>query len=383
MAQDRPIRCPTKSLSAVSWRKLTDHKQIKSNWEAGRGWAPNQTHTALQCPRAHMPDACWRWSHGWCGAAWARQDGTSSWCPTLGCICFQRHFPRRLRAQPMWGAQAPHTQGIPLSHRELQSLGIKSNEGTKEEVLFSFCASPHSLLSPSKMMILKSSCCPFVSVNKQYSYPSIAAQQMHWETEVKDTHGTLLISHCLTFRNTPSNIVFLVTKTAFGTSFICIKEQTALAWFHRSDPHPVQMAPDVGQWEETILQLPPDSDPVLRTWTQGTAGNAREERNCRPLGGRNRRAGAVRQNWGSSGNEQLLPLLHQTLKPCFKENQARQAPIQSPSVAGAAGTPLCRTVLACQLPAFCSSKWHAHHSVQHGIQHRSNERPGQHHPGPA
>lgn len=37
------------------------------------------------------------------GAAWARQDGTSSWCTTLGCICFQRCFPCRLRAQPIPG----------------------------------------------------------------------------------------------------------------------------------------------------------------------------------------------------------------------------------------------------------------------------------------
>lgn len=181
---------------------------------------------------------------------------------------------------------------------------------------------------------------------------------MHWETEVKDTHSTLLTSHYLTFRNISSNFVLLVTKAVLRTSFISIKEQTAPAWLHRSDPHPVQMVPDVGQWEEAILQLSPNSDPVLRTWIRGIAGTARKEEECRALGGRNRRAAAARQNWGSSGNELLLPLLLQPLKPYFMQSQAHQAPVQSPSVAGAAGTPLFRAILACQLPAFCSSKSH-------------------------
>lgn len=144
MAEDRPIRCPTRSSSAVSWRKLTDHKQSQTvKLEEDELQTRHTQPCSARDHTCQMPAGDEAMADTW------RCLSKTGWDLLLvhnpGLHLFPKVFSMQTEGSAHTRAQAPHKQGIPLSHRQLWSLAISSNEETKEEILF-FCASPQSPL---------------------------------------------------------------------------------------------------------------------------------------------------------------------------------------------------------------------------------------------
>lgn len=151
----------------------------------------------------------------------------------------------------------------------------------------------------------------------------------------------------------------------------------------------MQLVPAVVWGGETILELPLDNNHVLWTQPWSVTDTAKQEtRERRALSGRTEIAKQQLQA------KTEVPLKTSSSLPCFTSprslvlSRAKQAklpfrahlrqelwaPSQSKETA---------TVLVCQLPTFCSNKWHTHSLVQYYVQPKKNKRPGEHHPRPA